>query len=57
MFVTARLNQINCGTSMVAWRILFHDDDGDVVVVIDVKQGEWLNDRVFVAYLSPVNIE
>ena len=32
MLVTAGLNQVDCGTSMVAWRILFNDGDGDVVV-------------------------
>jgi len=30
VLVTAGLHQIDCGTSMVAWRILFND--GDVVV-------------------------
>ena len=30
MLVTAGLNQVNCGTLMVAWWILFND--GDVVV-------------------------
>mmetsp|Transcript_11652 Transcript_11652/g.12735 ORF Transcript_11652/g.12735 Transcript_11652/m.12735 type:complete len:83 (-) Transcript_11652:595-843(-) len=32
VLVTAGLHQIDCGTSMVAWRILFNDGDGDVVV-------------------------
>ena len=32
MLVIAGLNQVGCGTLMVAWRILFNDGDSDVVV-------------------------
>ena len=34
VLVIAGLNQIDCGTSMVAWRILFNDGDGDGDVVV-----------------------
>ena len=36
---------------------MFDDDDVVVIVVVVVKQGEWLDDRVFFTFQPLVDIE